>query len=89
MSLNLLEADTILSNFSSSFALGELKVPNSIRTKMALIGCMRYHSFLRYSKHTIILEKDITTLATTLFMLEKHQHNSFSQVQTVRIPNDC
>jgi hypothetical protein len=69
MFLDLLQADTILSNFSSFFSPVELKVPNVIGTEMAFTECMRYHSFFRdpalSSKHIMILEKDITTLATT------------------------
>jgi hypothetical protein len=76
MSLDLLQADIILSSFSSSSALIELKVPNVIGTEMAFTECMRYHSFLKdptlSSKHTTVLEKDIRALATTLNMLQKH-----------------
>jgi hypothetical protein len=52
--------------------------------EMALIGCMMYHSFLRYLalsfKHTTVLEKEIAALATTLFLLQKHQNNSISDI---------
>jgi hypothetical protein len=41
MSLDLLQADIILSSFSSSSTLVELKIPNAIGTEMALTECMR------------------------------------------------
>jgi len=51
---------------------------------MTLTGCMMQHSFLRdlaFSfKHTTILEKKITPLATTLLLLQKHQNSSFSNI---------
>jgi hypothetical protein len=31
-------------------------------------------------KHTIVLEKETTPPATTLFLLQKHQNSSFSNV---------
>jgi hypothetical protein len=52
--------------------------------EMALTWCMMHHSFLRDPaisfKHTTVLEKEITPLATTLLLLEKHQNNSFSNI---------
>jgi hypothetical protein len=81
MSLDHFQVSTVLSNFSSYYAPIELKGSIVIGTKMLIIECMRYHSFLidhiLSSKHIIVLEKVLIALATTLVMFQKHQNNSF------------
>jgi hypothetical protein len=93
MYLDHLQENIVFSSFSSFFVHVELKGPNPIGMEMAFTEGMKYHSFLRNlalsSKHTNVLEKDITTLTTTLLMLQKHQNNSFSNMQTLRVFIDC
>jgi hypothetical protein len=55
------------------------KDPNAIGIEMVLTESMKYRSLFRdpasSSKHISILEIDITALATTLFVFQKHQNN--------------